>query len=76
MVAACCGNGSVFKALVDAGADINVDDKGGRNAFLHAAAEGHVSIVQSILALDDSQVFAATKVSEAVINMFLIHQFC
>jgi hypothetical protein len=64
MIAASSGNVLILKALIELGADPNVEDVGGRNAFLHAAAEGRNLVVQTLLAMDDTQVFAATKVRQ------------
>lgn len=62
MAAACAGNVRIFTTLLDAGCDLNAEDVGERNAFLWAAAEGHLDVVRAVIALDDTQVFAATKV--------------
>jgi hypothetical protein len=55
------GDVAILSALLAAGADINAEDDAGRSALLWAAAEGRLEAVQHILAVDGTQLDAATR---------------
>lgn len=47
--AAWYGNAGVVRALIDAGADVNISDNSGRKALMNAAAEGKPEIAKLLL---------------------------